>query len=150
MENSKFPTTVVREIDWARLAMLIDGEGCIRIDVQKPSKGNNNTARHLLEVRVYNCNLDLVGWCRDTFGGGNLKPVRNKNAKPHWKQEHVWYIGASSAEWILINCLPWFIVKRRQAEVALKFRALGVICSAGGFKAGNEDFESAWSITRIN
>jgi hypothetical protein len=115
----------VREIDWARLAAYIDGEGCIRIDLQNPSKGNNFTSRHMLELRVYGCDLELILWCKNTFGGGNIKPVRKKNPKPHWKQEHVWYIGGLNAETVLRNCLPFFIVKRKQAMVALALRELG-------------------------
>lgn len=115
----------VSQIDWARLAAYIDGEGCIRIDTQNPSPGNDYRPRHLLEVRVYNCDPRLVIWCRDTFGGGNLKPVRKKkNFRKHQKEEQVWYIGAAAAERILRGCLPYFILKRSQAEVALAFRAL--------------------------
>ena len=115
----------IREIDWARLAAYIDGEGTIRIDLQQPSRGNNFTARHLLEIRVYGCDLELILWCKNTFGGGNIKPVRKLHGKPNWKQEHVWYVGALNAEIILRNCLPFFIVKRKQATVALALRELG-------------------------
>jgi len=114
----------VREIDWARLAAYIDGEGCIRIDLQQPSPGNTFHARHLLEIRIYGCDLELILWCKNTFGGGNIKPVRKLNKKPHWKQEHVWYVGGLNAEMVLRNCLPFFIVKRKQAVVALALREL--------------------------
>ena len=114
----------VSQIDWARLAAFIDGEGCIRIDLQQPSAGNNFTARHLLEVRVYSTDPRLILWCRNTFGGGNYKPVGRPH-KEHHKQEHVWYVGAVNAETVLNNCLPYFIIKREQAEVDLAFRSLG-------------------------
>lgn len=114
----------IKKIDWARLAAYIDGEGSISIDVQAPSDGNKFNPRHVLEVRVYNCDPRLLIWCKETFTGGNLKPVRNKNAKPHWNQEHVWYATATKAEWVLKNCLPYFIVKRERAELGLAFRIL--------------------------
>jgi hypothetical protein len=114
---------IISEIDWARLAAYIDGEGCIRIDLQNPPEDSGFTPRHLLEVRVYNCDPRLVLWCRDTFGGGNVKPVR-KNPKPGHKQELVWYVGADQAGKILESCLPYFILKREQAEIALALRQL--------------------------
>jgi hypothetical protein len=114
----------VTEIDWARLAAFIDGEGCIRIDVQAPSAGNTFHARHLLEVRVYGCDPRLMLWCKRTFAGGNVKPVRKKNPKPQWKQEYTWYTASKQAERVLLGCLPYFIVKQEHAEVALAFRKL--------------------------
>jgi hypothetical protein len=114
----------VSEVDWARLAAYIDGEGCIRIDVQNPSPGNTFHSRHLLEVRVYSCDPRLMAWCKKTFAGGNVKPVRKKHPKPGWKQEHVWYLASAAAEKILLGCLPYFIIKHEHAQVALSFRRL--------------------------
>jgi hypothetical protein len=114
----------VSEIDWARLAAYIDGEGGIRIDVQNPSKGNSFHSRHILEVRVYNCDPRLVLWCKRTFFGGNVKPVRSKVRNPKHKQEHVWYAASAAAERILLGCLPYFIIKHQHAQVALAFRRL--------------------------
>jgi hypothetical protein len=125
MEAKEKIREFVKEVDWGRLAAYIDGEGCIRIDLQKASKGNAFTARHLLEVRVYNSDLELILWCKNTFGGGNIKPVRNRKASTRHKQEHVWYVGALNAETVLRNCLPFFIIKRKQALVALALRELG-------------------------
>jgi hypothetical protein len=114
----------ISEIDWARLAAYIDGEGTIRIDVQKASPGNGGYSRHLLEVRVYNCDPRLIVWCKQTFGGGNVKPVRKANPKPTWKKELVWYVGGKEAEAILLGCFPYFIIKQKHAHVALAFRQL--------------------------
>jgi hypothetical protein len=123
MKNQTTSRKEVSQIDWARLAAYIDGEGCIRIDLQNPPEDSGFTPRHLLEVRVYNCDPRLLLWCRDTFSGGNLKPVR-KVPRPGHKQELVWYVGADRATKILEGCLPYFILKREQAEIALAFRQL--------------------------
>ena len=48
-----------------------------------------------------------------------------RRGKSHHKQELVWYVGAANAEWILVNCLPYFIIKDKQALTALSLRALG-------------------------
>jgi len=53
-----------------------------------------------------------------------VKPVRKKNPSPKWKQEFVWYMGGKMAEWVLLGCLPYFIIKHKHAQVALSFRAL--------------------------
>jgi hypothetical protein len=113
----------VSQIDWARLAAYIDGEGCIRLHLQNPSPGNTYHGRHLLEVRVYSTDPRLPLWCKNTFGGGGYNPV-GRRGKSHHKQEVVWYAGGEVAEWILRNCLPYFIIKSKQAECALAFREL--------------------------
>jgi hypothetical protein len=120
VENKK----QISEIDFARLAAYIDGEGCIRIDVQNASPGNTFHARHVLEVKVYSCDPRLMVWLKKTFEGANVKPVRNKKAKPHWKPELVWYCGGKMAERVLLGCLPYFIIKHKHAHIALAFRAL--------------------------
>lgn len=109
-------------IDWARLAAFIDGEGCIRLGMKRNSSTVYSTVFYALMV-VTNTDPRLARWCRDVFG----MVVRLKKHTPGSRagNEHKWkpcYFSTASgfrACWILNNCLPWFLLKREQAETVL-------------------------------
>jgi len=106
----------VREIDWARLAAFIDGEGTVRV-YKAP------TGRWGLRVVISNTDIRLISWLEETFGGYvyNVKPSTG-NTKPSFQ-----WIFASRIDLILAPCLPYFIIKRDQAEIALAFCRTNVI-----------------------
>ena len=106
------------EIDWARLAAFIDGEGSILI-----------TERHYktspypgMYIRVILANTDprLLLWAKDRFGGVFVIAQRDKPA--HHKTPYKWHVSCNQAASVLEKCLPYFILKREQAEVALAFQ----------------------------
>lgn len=110
----------VSDIDWARLAMAIDGEGSIYATTTTMGKGKYHT--RILCINVANTDIRLPGWCKKTFGGSlNLKRGY-ENVKPH----AIWTATCATAEWILRGCLPYFIIKREQAEIALSYREAGI------------------------
>jgi hypothetical protein len=67
----------IKDVDWARLAAYIDGEG-----------------------------------------------------KKH-RQVHIWQVEARLASQILEGCLPFFIIKREQAEVCIAFQKTKVLHNCG-------------------
>ena len=110
----------VSEIDWARLAAYIDGEGCIRI---AGVRGATPYSRRVLyvEVTVTNTDIRLADWLRRTFGGSTH--INNKRAnQAKWSPATAWVVGSQHASKILERCLPYFIIKREQADVALAFQ----------------------------
>lgn len=111
----------VSQIDWARLAAYIDGEGCIRI---AGVKGSTPYSRRVLyvEVSIANTDLRLTDWLKKTFGGSVY--VNNRRLdKPNWAQSSAWVVGSRWAAALLEGSLPYFVIKREQAEVALAFQA---------------------------
>ena len=111
----------VREIEWAKLAAFIDGEGCIYINCQK-SKQLAVSPRHFLSVVITNTGTPLMVWLKSTFGG-SVFAVRS-SSKLSKKPLYRWQVNEVLAECILQRCLPYFTLKRAQAEVGLAFRAL--------------------------
>lgn len=119
------------EIDWARLAAYIDGEGSIFIRERKPTERDRRTGTirgHLLSLSICNCDPRLISWCKETFGGGcayQAKPdspnVSAKYQRPR-RAQFQWIIGQAKAAYILDKCMPYFILKKEQAEVALAFQ----------------------------
>lgn len=108
----------VSEIDWARLAAYIDGEGCIRINT---NHGANGTSRRVFyaEVLVANTDFRLLQWMKLTFGGSIHGTSMAKRHKPCG----IWCVGARHAATIVAKCHSYFIIKREQADILLAFQA---------------------------
>jgi hypothetical protein len=110
-------------IDWARLAAFIDGEGSIIINRAKPV-GRMKSPAYTLCVNIGNSSPVLIQWLFIHFGG-SVQPRKEKSEtvgrrKPFW----TWCLREVQAELVLQRCMPYFIIKREQAEVGLAFRKL--------------------------
>jgi hypothetical protein len=109
----------IQQTDWARLAGLIDGEGCVRIETILHGK-NRKRPFWQLNLAIPNVDPRIPLWCRTMFGGTIHKRVYKNGSG--WRTCYTWYASQGKAERILANCLPYFIAKREQAEIALAFR----------------------------
>jgi len=103
------------ELDLARLAAYIDGEGTISLD------GSERTRRcsDRLKITIVNTDLRLLVWCKDKFGG--YIRISNKATKKR-RALYLWGIQDASAGELLEKCLPFFVIKREQAELGIAFR----------------------------
>jgi hypothetical protein len=128
MKPLNFDFSAVSEIDWARLAAYIDGEGCIRV---AGVKGAQDWSRRILylEVTVANTDPRLGQWLKARFGGSIWTTHRN-HAK--WRPCFCWVVGSRHAAQVLERCLPYFIIKREQADLALAFQAATIRTSRKG------------------
>lgn len=106
------PTTV----DWSRLALLIDGEGCLEISKVR-LKNPNHTTRYFIRCSIYNTDPRVIIWVRDTFGVGRVSG-RRRSQKPCYD----WTLSCSSLVPILEGCLPYFVIKKEQAQDLLEFQ----------------------------
>jgi len=107
----------VSEIDWARLAVLIDGEGSIGIHRTPRQSKSGWHMRVVLEVA--NTDPRMMKWLHELLGG----TVRCKDNSS--QRRHIcfkWQIVGTGAHVILTKCLPYFLIKRDQAETAIAFR----------------------------
>lgn len=105
------------QIDWARLAAYIDGEGSVQINERNSTRKTNWGS--WLRVSVSNTNPLLMVWLKETFGGtiAPSKP-KKKTHKPGLK----WHVSCRTAAGILEQCLPYMILKRSHAEIALAWQ----------------------------
>lgn len=112
----------VSDVDWARLAAYIDGEGSILIS-ECTSKKPFNNGRHRLYLRVIVANTDprLPRWLKETFGGGIVALLRYPKQSTH-RVVLKWHVSCASAERALRGALPYMLIKRDQAEVAIAFQ----------------------------
>jgi hypothetical protein len=111
------------EIDWARLAAYIDGEGMIDIHTHRQWREHLGRTHETMYVRIAIGNTDprLAQWCQRLFGG-NISFNRKDHQHPKWRNILTWYVTSKTAVEIISNCLPYFLLKREQAEIALVFQ----------------------------
>lgn len=110
MASTVFPTV----LDFAQMAALIDGEGSILLS--RPKRGKAS----LLRVFVTNTDGRLIDWCLRRFDGGVLVwKSKIKNRATQYK----WNTSSRKAEELLRKCLPYFVLKGRQARLALRYRS---------------------------
>lgn len=105
-------------IAWA--AGVVDGEGCIQL-VRYTSRSRNT--RWNIRLSVGNSDPRMLTKLCELFGG---KVFANRHLNvpatrlPMW----AWVISCAKAETALRLLLPWLIVKRDQAVIALEARTL--------------------------
>jgi hypothetical protein len=100
--------------DWCRMAAFLDGEGCLQFNPYKRFRRKGQ-----VRIIVLNTNPALPTWILQTFGGNVV--IRDHN-NPKWKISYCWSCTAGRAAWIMHNCLPWFLLKKAQAELLLELQ----------------------------
>jgi hypothetical protein len=111
----------------AYLAGFMDGEGSFSIvktyQIVKAVDGTKSkNARYHLHIKIANTNLPVLQWIVDNFGG---TVYTKKNWKAEWKQRYDWTITKNSRmEAFILGILPYLIIKREQAKIALDFTRL--------------------------
>jgi hypothetical protein len=119
--NHKEPPIVPSDLDWAMLAAYIDGEGCILINKNKTATRYGFNL--YLRIVVSNTDPRLPKWCRDRFGGVIHIKYRAK-LRPTHRPAYSWTANCSVAANVLRGCLPYFVIKREEAELALAFQSM--------------------------
>lgn len=114
----------------AYLAGLFDGEGSL-IDSRRSDRPNQK--RPTWRLAVANCDLGVLEWCKRETGVGSIvsKPVPTN---PRHRRGHSWQCYSWNARDVLIQMLPYLIIKRERALVVIKTfeRAQRAWASAGG------------------
>ena len=110
-------TAEATELDLARMAALIDGEGNISISTTKANPNSNS-----LQITVGNVQQTVLEWCRDRFGGAIYPLLYKKSPSPRRAPIKRWRIQNLEAAAMLERCLPYFFGKREQADIAIAFQ----------------------------
>jgi hypothetical protein len=127
---------VVSDIDWARLAAYVDGEGTIMI-AKSVTKTCRKHPNYVLTLIVANTDPRLICWLSDTFTGYSTfshsagsrlsieKGVVKRKVCFSWRQYE------ERAAEIIRHIIPYLIMKREQAEIALAYREIRKAGSKG-------------------
>jgi len=102
----------------AYFAGFFDGEGCVRITRYK-SKG---ILYHRLTLSLYNCNKEVLEAARSLYGGWIHERGRLARVGKSWRVHFELTLLSGKAANALRIWVPLLIVKREEAELAIKFQ----------------------------
>ena len=105
---------------WSYLAGILDGEGTICLHEIK----NKHNHQHFgLQIIIYGTSLRLMKWLVSNFGG--VYYVRSAT-KLSVKIQYAWHpSGKANREKLLLGVLPYLVIKKEQAKLALEFIRIG-------------------------
>lgn len=98
------------------VAGLFDGEGHVSITYTKVKTGKNPK----LCVKLTNTFLPVLKELHKKYGGCI---TANKKQAEHYLQCYVLNFTVAGSKKFLTDVLPYLVIKKRQAEIALKFSA---------------------------
>jgi hypothetical protein len=113
---------------WSYLAAAFDFEGCISIRSKPYTNVDYRTGkpctwhRSVLQLDVANTNPVIMSWLIKNFGG-RFYQTDLKN--PKWQDRYNWRpTGHANKECLLLGILPYLVLKREQAMLALSYLRL--------------------------
>ena len=117
--RQKPPERILSESERAYLAGLIDGEGCIGL--------TKYHSRILRQDRIgcYCARMSIAMTGKELYdfqaeiGVGKIRTQKRQHA--HWKDVHVWHMGANACRTILPQVIPYLRFKRQQAILLLEY-----------------------------
>lgn len=101
------------------LAGFLDGDGCITLGC--PRTTSSGGRGYSVFVNAVNTDIRPLEMFRDVFGG-SLSPMGRGNEKH--SPSFQWSVAAEKAIPVVVALMPFLILKRRDAEIALEFQAL--------------------------
>ena len=107
------------DADLAWAAGFIDGEGCIAVCRQLPTKGRESPS-HRLEVNVANTDHDTILRLKRIFGVGAVHGRKRGNYLKVWN----FCVTGSDAKKVLDLVTPYLFTKRKEAQLAEDFYEL--------------------------
>jgi len=93
-------------------AGIFDGEGSVNIEVQAPRE-NRKYYYYSLRIIIINTNKDLMEWLVKNFDGKYSARKKIEGRKLCYR----WAKCSREAAEILEACLPYMVVKKKQAEL---------------------------------
>ena len=108
----------MKNIDWAYIAGFIDADGSVAIEQHSNANG---TPRYAVKLYITNADRDIMDWLVANLHGSVY--LTNRNAPKHHKTMWRWVIQGKQAAPILRQVTPYLRVKKKRAELALRFAA---------------------------
>jgi len=107
----------MKRIPWKYLAGLVDGEGCIDVQVTNLGGGQWQSIRPRLRVAMTDVALDLLTNCQLNFGG---HLCQRKRDNPDWSSATSWELSGYKVSCkVLRNIVNHLTIKKEQARFCL-------------------------------
>lgn len=119
--RSKYIRKEYPETTAAYMAGILDGEGSLSIGNYS---GNRKNGDKHFQVNIAICSTDevLITWLVETFGGYKGQYTPKQMSKNGRKQVFRWQCSSDRLTHICEICLPYLVIKKRQAEILLEMR----------------------------
>jgi hypothetical protein len=104
-------------------AGILDGEGCISIYISKrwDKRQDKFVFRPVLEISIYQADKVLTDWLLFHYGGKVYEHTMKNSTRP----EYQWIAPrGKSREDFILEILPYILLKRNQALLALEYLRL--------------------------
>ncbi len=109
--------TTIKETDLAYVAGIIDGEGCVQIQKVKPHN-REKSEQYKLQLRVYNTDRSLIEYLNQLFPAYTYDGSEKRNNR---RKQFCWHANGKKTVIILQQVLPYLVVKKEQALLAIEF-----------------------------
>lgn len=128
----------MQDSDLAYVAGIIDGEGCVSLNINRRSDVTSGYV-FVLKVSVAMTDKEVPEWLKATFGGSLSTHLP---AKTGYRIYYAWMLEAKQAANFLGVILPYLRVKTAQATLALEFQKLK---SSGGYRRQSPKPQEAYN-----
>jgi hypothetical protein len=110
---------MISETDKAYLAGLIDGEGCISI----LSHTQNGRLKHTLNLKISSSDLAVLNYLRDKYEMGYVSCSAKDGANgENCRAVYAWGASSQKARILIEMAMPYMLIKKEQADIAIKFQ----------------------------
>jgi len=108
---------IINKTDCIYIAGLLDGEGCIGLNLTTTSLNKRCYYPH---ISITNTNKEVLEWVKITVGKGTVTLKPNKN--PNYKQSYHWRIYGYLAIQFIKKIYPYLKIKKLQAETIMQYQ----------------------------
>lgn len=133
------------EVEKSYIAGIVDGEGCI-----SPAIRRDRNRKGMIDVRlvIANTSLPLIEWLESRIGG-HVKP--RKRYKTHHRLCYLLVVtGKGRLLAVLETLMPYLIVKKAQAALAMQFYRSRMIRTVQNLGYSDEERRTVEAIRAMN
>lgn len=107
------------EVEKAYIAGFFDGEGTITL---RKARRKTDPSRYSISpfLIVGNTHEGVINWLRETTGIG-IVYGGTKPFKDYWARTWRWQVISNQARVLLVDLLPYLIIKKEEAEIVINF-----------------------------
>lgn len=136
------------DTELAYIAGIIDGEGTISVGIRNPNpKMRELRPQLVLQVAVVMTDESIISWLKQVTGIGNL--YKQIKTNPKHKNIFHWRPSIKDSAKLLIQILPYLIVKKRQAELFIELVSIRSISTRNTVNRERQ-FEIVSEIQKLN
>jgi len=116
------------ETEAAYIAGIIDGEGTIRMTKCYSASGDRKLRYRVYVQVAVSTSMEIVEWLVSKLDASMTTLNRKKKSDKH-RLAFAVYVSEVKGEALLRRVLPYLVIKKRQAELFLRYREVQKVCN---------------------